>query len=106
MSTSAGVVTVCKLCLLSAYADKRHMLIKRWVGDPVGTAAGVRWGPRVARGVLLTTILGSGMAMLDGTIVNVALPRIGAELNASVSGLQWILDGYPLPRAAPVLLSG
>src|SRR4030081_2545604 len=106
MSTSAGVVTVCKLCLLSAYADKRHMLIKRWVGDPVDTAAGVRWGAPVARGVLLTTILGSGMAMLHGTILNVALPRIGAELHASGSGLQWILDGYLLALAALILVAG
>ena len=54
----------------------------------------------------MTTILGSGMAMLDGTIVNVALPRIGAELHASVSGLQWILDGYLLALAALILVAG
>jgi len=47
----------------------------------------IRWGTPVARGVLVTTILGSGMAMLDGTVVNVALPRIGKELEASVAGL-------------------
>jgi EmrB/QacA subfamily drug resistance transporter len=46
------------------------------------------------------------MAMLDGTIVNVALPRIGAELHASVSGLQWILDGYLLALAALILVAG
>ncbi|NBH06182.1 MFS transporter, partial [Amycolatopsis sp. SID8362] len=67
---------------------------------------GIRWGTHAARGVLATTILGSGMAMLDGTIVNVALPRIGAELNASVAGLQWILDGYMLALAALILVAG
>jgi EmrB/QacA subfamily drug resistance transporter len=46
------------------------------------------------------------MAMLDGTIVNVALPRIGEELHASVSGLQWILDGYLLSLAALILVAG
>jgi EmrB/QacA subfamily drug resistance transporter len=46
------------------------------------------------------------MAMLDGTIVNVALPRIGRELHASVSGLQWILDGYLLALAALILVAG
>ncbi|OZM71037.1 MFS transporter [Amycolatopsis antarctica] len=46
------------------------------------------------------------MAMLDGTIVNVALPRIGAELGASVAGLQWILDGYLLALAALILIAG
>jgi hypothetical protein len=72
--------------------------------DPIGT--GIKWGTPVARGVLATTILGSGMAMLDGTVVNVALPRIGEELHASVSGLQWILDGYLLSLAALILVAG
>jgi EmrB/QacA subfamily drug resistance transporter len=67
---------------------------------------GIKWGTPVARGVLTTTILGSGMAMLDGTVVNVALPRIGEELHASVSGLQWILDGYLLSLAALILVAG
>lgn len=72
-----------------------------------GTVAeGVRWGSPAARGILATTILGSGMAMLDGTIINVALPRIGAELGATVAGLQWILDGYLLALAALILIAG
>ena len=66
----------------------------------------VRWGSPVARGVLTATILGSGMAFLDGTVVNIALPRIGAEFDASVSGLQWILDGYLLSLAALILIAG
>lgn len=66
----------------------------------------IRWGTAQARGVLATTILGSGMAMLDGSIVNVALPRIGKELNASVAGLQWILDGYLLALASLILIAG
>ena len=66
----------------------------------------LRWGTPAARGVLATTVLGSGMAMLDGTIVNVALPTIGAELGASVAGLQWILDGYLLSLAALILIAG
>lgn len=66
----------------------------------------VRWGSAAARGVLATTILGSGMAMLDGTVINVALPKIGGELGASVAGLQWILDGYLLALAALILIAG
>lgn len=50
--------------------------------------------------------MASGMAMLDGTVVNVALPRIGAELGASVAGLQWILDGYLLSLASLILVAG
>jgi EmrB/QacA subfamily drug resistance transporter len=46
------------------------------------------------------------MAMLDGTIVNVALPRIGHEFAASVAGLQWVVDGYLLSLAGLVLIAG
>ena len=66
----------------------------------------IRWGTPQARFVLAATILGSGMAMLDGTVVNIALPRIGDEFDASVAGLQWILDGYLLTLAALILVAG
>lgn len=66
----------------------------------------VAWGTSRARGVLAATVVGSGMAFLDGTVVNVALPRIGRELGASVAGLQWILDGYLLSLAALILVAG
>jgi EmrB/QacA subfamily drug resistance transporter len=66
----------------------------------------VSWGSPAARGVLVATILGTGMAFLDGTVVNIALPRIGEEFGASVSGLQWILDGYLLSLAALILVAG
>ncbi|KJK50181.1 major facilitator transporter [Lentzea aerocolonigenes] len=66
----------------------------------------IAWGTPRARAVLATTILGSGMAMLDGTIVNVALPRIGAEFKASVTDLQWILNGYMLALASLILVAG
>jgi len=65
-----------------------------------------RWGTGTARGILAATILGSGMAFLDSTVVNIALPRIGEEFGAGVSGLQWILDGYMLTLAALILVSG
>ena len=59
----------------------------------------LRYGEPAGRWVLLATVLGSGMAMLDGTVVNLALPRIAEDLDASFSGLQWILNGYTLaPR--------
>ncbi|MEV0680890.1 MFS transporter [Actinosynnema sp. NPDC050436] len=66
----------------------------------------VRWGTPRARAVLAATILGSGMAMLDSTVVNVALPSIGAELGADVAGLQWVLDGYLLSLASLILVAG
>ena len=46
------------------------------------------------------------MAMLDNTVVNVALPTISRELNAGVSGLQWIVDGYVLAFATLLLTGG
>ncbi|HEV8562816.1 MAG TPA: MFS transporter [Actinophytocola sp.] len=73
---------------------------------PAANGGVVQWGTPTARWVLLTTILGSGMAFLDSTIINVALPKIGEELDASVAGLQWILDGYMLALAALILIAG
>jgi EmrB/QacA subfamily drug resistance transporter len=56
--------------------------------------------------VLATTILGSAMAFLDGTVVNIALPRIGQQFGASLAGLQWTVTGYTLTLAAFVLVGG
>ncbi len=52
------------------------------------------------RWVVAATVLGSSLAMLDGTVVNVALPRIGEDLGAEVAGLQWVLSGYTLTLAS------
>ena len=46
--------------------------------------------------VLASTILGSSMAFVDGSAVNVALPLIQSDLNVSVHGAQWIVNGYTL----------
>jgi MFS family permease len=56
--------------------------------------------------VLVATVLGSSMAMLDGTVVNVALPTIGRHLNASLGGLQWTVTAYTLALAGLILLGG
>ncbi len=68
--------------------------------------AGLAMDEPAARWVLFATILGSGMALLDGTVVNVALPAIGDDLGADVAGLQWTLNGYLLPLAALILVGG
>jgi EmrB/QacA subfamily drug resistance transporter len=56
--------------------------------------------------VLAATILGSSMAMIDGTVVNVALPVLQAELNATTAGVQWIVEAYALFLAALILVGG
>jgi EmrB/QacA subfamily drug resistance transporter len=60
----------------------------------------------LGRIVLLTTVLGSGVALLDSTVVNVALPTIGRDLGAGLAGLQWVISAYALTLAALILLGG
>jgi EmrB/QacA subfamily drug resistance transporter len=56
--------------------------------------------------VLLATVLGSGIAFLDATVVNVALPTIGEELDAGISSLQWVVNAYTLTLSGFLLLGG
>ncbi|MGH9212172.1 MAG: MFS transporter [Acidimicrobiales bacterium] len=56
--------------------------------------------------MLLATVGASGMAFLDSTVVNVALPQIGESLDSGLSGLQWVLNGYLLTTASLILLGG
>lgn len=66
----------------------------------------VRYGEPAGRWVLLATVLGSALAFVDATVVNVALPRIGAQLGGGAAGLQWTVDGYTLSLAALILVGG
>ena len=61
-----------------------------------------------ARGhwVVAATVLGSGMAALDATVVGIALPAIGRDFHASVSSVQWVVDAYTLTLAGLLLLGG
>jgi EmrB/QacA subfamily drug resistance transporter len=56
--------------------------------------------------VLVATVLGSALAFIDATVVNIALPRIGADLGADAAGLQWIVNGYTLSLASLILIGG
>ena len=69
-------------------------------------AGDVRLAGGNGRWVMFATVLGSGMVLLDGTAVNVALPRIGADLGASLADLQWAVSGYLLTLAGFILLGG
>jgi EmrB/QacA subfamily drug resistance transporter len=69
-------------------------------------ADGVAFQSPAGRWLLGVAVAGSGMAFLDGTVVNVALPDIGRDFDASTSALQWILNGYLLTLASLILLGG
>jgi EmrB/QacA subfamily drug resistance transporter len=66
----------------------------------------VRMGSPSGRAVVAAATLGSGMAFLDGTVVNVALRSIGEDLDASLAELQWITNGYLLSLSSLILLGG
>ncbi|MEP9362906.1 MFS transporter [Nocardioides sp. CN2-186] len=76
--------------------------------DEAGLAGvgGVRLGTATGRAVVAAAVLGSGMTMLDGTVVNVALHTIGEDLDASLAQLQWVQNGYLLSLASLILLGG
>jgi EmrB/QacA subfamily drug resistance transporter len=66
----------------------------------------VRYGRADGRWVLLATVLGSGMAFIDTTVVNIALPHIGDDFHAGAAALQWTINGYTLSLASLILLGG
>jgi EmrB/QacA subfamily drug resistance transporter len=74
--------------------------------SPAPAPSGVAFESAAGRWLLAVAVAGSGMAFLDGTVVNVALPDIGRDFNASTSSLQWILNGYLLTLASLILLGG
>jgi EmrB/QacA subfamily drug resistance transporter len=74
--------------------------------DTVQSGEGVAFATPQGRWILAAAVLGSALAALDATVVNVALPAIGTDLGAALSGLQWILNGYLLALSALILLGG
>ena len=69
---------------------------------PCLTPASRKQGPWI----LAATVLGSSMAFIDGTVVNVALPNLQAALHASLSQVQWVVESYALFLAALLLVGG
>jgi EmrB/QacA subfamily drug resistance transporter len=66
----------------------------------------IRFGTARGRWVLAVTVLGSGIAFLEATVVNVAVPEIGRDLGATTGDIQWILNGYLLTLSSLILLGG
>jgi len=80
---------------------------------PIGVNSQPHASPSAAAGenprrylILAICTLSVLMVTMDGSIVNVALTVLRTDLHASVSGLQWIIDGYVLMLASTVMLSG
>src|SRR5580700_6381790 len=63
-------------------------------------------GPQQGVWVLAATIVGSSMAFIDSTVVNVALPALQSSFGASVVGVQWVIEAYGLTLAALILVGG
>ncbi|TSD96586.1 MFS transporter [Skermania sp. ID1734] len=68
-------------------------------GRVSGRSSAGRW-------LVAAAVLGSGIAFLDGTVVNVALPSIGRDFSAGLTRQQWVLDGYLLTLSALLLAGG
>ncbi len=71
-----------------------------------GTTPGLRYASGTGRWVLAATVLGSGIAALDATVVGIALPAIARDFHAKVASMQWVVDGYTLTLAGLLLLGG
>jgi EmrB/QacA subfamily drug resistance transporter len=76
------------------------------VADEHRSVLALRYSSAAGRWVIAATVLGSGVAGLDATVVGIALPSIGREFRADVAGLQWVVTGYMLTLAGLLLLGG
>jgi EmrB/QacA subfamily drug resistance transporter len=61
---------------------------------------------RASRWTLVATILGSSLSFIDGTVVNVALPALQADLQATITDVQWVIEAYALFLGALILVGG
>ncbi len=67
---------------------------------------GLTYTSAQGRWVVAVTVLGSGIAALDATVVNIALPTIGRDFDTGIASLQWVTTGYTLTLAAFLLIGG
>ncbi|HEX6492355.1 MAG TPA: MFS transporter [Candidatus Dormibacteraeota bacterium] len=67
---------------------------------------GLRYASGRGRWVIAATVLGSGLAMIDSTVVGIALPTIGRQFHTGVADLQWVTNAYTLTLSGLLLLGG
>ncbi|MGE0370143.1 MAG: MFS transporter, partial [Candidatus Dadabacteria bacterium] len=82
---------------------KKH-LVDKTVIDSVAVVHSLAKGE--GKWVLLVTILGSGMAFIDSTAMNVVLPILQLELDATIPQMQWIIEAYAIFMSSLMLLGG
>jgi EmrB/QacA subfamily drug resistance transporter len=87
-------------------ADRRIQPSELSPPDGSGPGALLRYGSAQGRWVVAAMILGSSVAGIDSTVVAVALPAIGRNLDASFQALQWTVTSYTLTLASLILLAG
>ena len=75
-------------------------------GTPRATVTGLALDSAAGRRTLAASIVGSGAAFLEGTVVNVALPSIARDLGLGLEGVQWVINAYLLALGALTLLGG
>jgi EmrB/QacA subfamily drug resistance transporter len=74
--------------------------------DEARRAGGIRYRSAQGRWVIAASVLGSGMAAIDATVLGIAVPTIGRDFHASLGTLQWVVTGYSLTLASLLLLGG
>lgn len=74
--------------------------------DPMPDAGQLRYSSGPGRWALAAVILGSGAAFFESSVVSVALPRIGRDLDLSLGGLQWVMNAYLLTLSALMITGG
>jgi len=72
----------------------------------IDSRPGVRLGSATGRWIVVACVLGSGIAAIDATVVNIALPDIGKDLHVGFADLQWTVTAYTLTLASLILLGG
>src|SRR5512132_2555210 len=85
---------------------RHHHHDRSWRDMTTADVPALSYSSAPGRWVLAITVLGSGIASLDATVVNIALPVIGREFHTGIAALQWVMNGYTLTLAAFLLIGG